>query len=58
MKKIAFNVMLAASLFTTVACNETKKDDSTEMADEQNEAKFDKNMETTRNLPWMQPMLA
>lgn len=45
MKKIALNVLLAASLFTAVACNETKKDDSTEIADDQNEAKFDNRME-------------
>ena len=45
MKRIAFNVLLAASLFTAVACNETKKDDSTEIADDQNEAKFDNRME-------------
>ncbi|MPR36195.1 DUF4142 domain-containing protein [Salmonirosea aquatica] len=45
MKKIAFNVLLAASLFTAVACNETKKEDSTEVAEDQNEAKFDEKME-------------
>jgi putative membrane protein len=45
MKKIAFNVLLAASLFTAVACNENKNEDSTEMAEEQNEAKFDERME-------------
>ena len=45
MKKIAFNVLLAASLFTAVACNETRKEDSTETAEEQNEAGMDDRME-------------
>jgi len=45
MKKIALNVLLAASLFTAVACNENKKEDSTEVAEDQNEAKFDERME-------------
>lgn len=45
MKRIALNVLLAASLFTAVACNETKKDDSTEVAEDQNEAKFNDRME-------------
>lgn len=45
MKRIALNVLLAASLFTAVACNETKKDDSTEVAEDQNKAKFNDRME-------------
>ncbi len=45
MKKQIINLMLAASLLTMVACNETKKEDSTEMAEEQNEDKFDDKME-------------
>lgn len=45
MKRIAFNVLLAASLFTAVACNQTKKEDSTEIAEDQNEAKFNDHME-------------
>jgi putative membrane protein len=45
MKKLAFNFLLAASLFAAVACNENKKEDSAEMAEEQNEEKFGDRME-------------
>lgn len=41
MKKTALNFMLVASLFAAVACTETKKEDSAEVAEEQNEAAFD-----------------
>ncbi|GAB3180234.1 DUF4142 domain-containing protein [Telluribacter humicola] len=45
MKRIALNVLMATSLFAAVACNETKKDDSAEMAEEQNEARMGDAME-------------
>ena len=45
MKRIAFNVLLAASLFATAACDNNKKDDSTEQAEEMNEDKLSDSME-------------
>lgn len=44
MKKIAFNLMLAASVFATAACD-TAKNDSTEQAEEMNEDKLSDSME-------------
>ncbi len=45
MKRIAFNVLLAASLFATAACDNNKKDDSTEQAEEMNDDKLSDSME-------------
>ncbi len=44
MKKIAFNLMLAASFFATAACD-TDKNDSTEQAEEMNEGQLSEAME-------------
>lgn len=44
MKKIVLNLMLAASLFATAACD-TDKNDSTEQAEEMNEDKLSDSME-------------
>lgn len=45
MKRIAFNVLLAASLFATAACDNDKRDDSTEQAEEMNEDNLSDSME-------------
>jgi putative membrane protein len=45
MKRIAFNVLLAASLFATAACDNNKTNDSTEQAEEMNEDKLSNSME-------------
>ncbi len=41
MKKIIMSACLVASMMTFTACNSNKSEDSTEMAEEQNEAKLD-----------------
>jgi len=45
MKKIAFNLLLAASLFATAACDNNKTNDSTEQAEEMNEDKLSNSVE-------------
>lgn len=45
MKKLAFNVLLAASLFATAACDNNKQTDSTEQAEDMNEDKLSDSME-------------
>lgn len=45
MKRILFNVMLAASVFATAACDNNKSDDSTEQAEEMNEDNLSESME-------------
>lgn len=41
MKKIAFSVLMAATVMAFTNCNNTKTEDSKEIAEEQNEAKLD-----------------
>jgi putative membrane protein len=41
MKKIAFSVLMAATVVAFTNCNNTKTEDSKEVAEEQNEAKLD-----------------
>ncbi len=50
MKKLAFNIMLAASVFATVACD-NDNNDSTEQAEEINEDNLSDDMEDAQSLP-------
>lgn len=45
MKKIVLNVLVATSLFAAAACNDTKNNDSADVAEEQNEARMGDAME-------------